>query len=246
VQVLGTRLQQLGRAGPLAVLLDYDGTLVPFSPTRIWRSPTPSLMSRSFARRGSRQSPASVSGRPREPLDEWFGALPVSLWAEHACGAPAGAADWSMTAVPALEWMAEAEGIIDRTCAETPGSFHERKIRVDRVALPDGRCRVRGGARSCELESLLRERFAGAPVAILKGAACSKYAQPASTRAWWVQRVIAASRPGAVGGRHRRRREDEDMSRRSPTRGCRCTSGRGPPARPHGSTTGWPCARSSA
>lgn len=68
----------------LHVLLDYDGTLVPFAATPDLARPDPELLDllhRFAGRRGTQIE--VVSGRDRDTLGEWLGGLPITLRAEH-------------------------------------------------------------------------------------------------------------------------------------------------------------------
>ena len=68
----------------LYVLLDYDGTLVPFAATPELARPDPELLEllhRFADRRGTQIE--IVSGRDRDTLGEWLGGLPITLRAEH-------------------------------------------------------------------------------------------------------------------------------------------------------------------
>ena len=68
----------------LVVLLDYDGTLVPFAPRPEMAAPDPELLA--LLADLSRRPGCSlhiVSGRPREDLERWFADLPIGLHAEH-------------------------------------------------------------------------------------------------------------------------------------------------------------------
>ena len=77
-------IQAYQAAGRRALLLDYDGTLVPFVEDPKLARPDAELMD---LLRGLGASDGNevviISGRPRRDLEEWFGQLPVSLVAEH-------------------------------------------------------------------------------------------------------------------------------------------------------------------
>ena len=77
-------IQQYRAARRRALLLDYDGTLVPFAAEPRLAQPDAELLEllaasgfRSGERSGHHQRP------PRRTLEEWFGRLPISLIAEH-------------------------------------------------------------------------------------------------------------------------------------------------------------------
>src|SRR5208282_5590250 len=75
-----TLIQQYRSATRRALLLDYDGTLVPFAAEPRLAHPDAELLEM-LAVLGS--DPANevtiVSGRPRQTLENWFGKLPISL-----------------------------------------------------------------------------------------------------------------------------------------------------------------------
>src|SRR5512144_1102436 len=67
-----------------ALLLDYDGTLIPFVEDPKLARPDPELLELLGALAATPGNEvAIVSGRPRRDLEEWFGPLPVALVAEH-------------------------------------------------------------------------------------------------------------------------------------------------------------------
>ncbi len=81
VDTLAERLKSLPS---LTILLDYDGTLVPFSDDPEAAVPDDELIA--LLKRLARRPETLVhivSGRAREQLDEWFGSLPITLHAEH-------------------------------------------------------------------------------------------------------------------------------------------------------------------
>lgn len=74
----------LRNASHLTLLLDYDGTLVPFAPTPDLAAPDDDLrelLGRLAALPRTRVE--IVSGRDRKTLGRWLGDLPIALRAEH-------------------------------------------------------------------------------------------------------------------------------------------------------------------
>ena len=119
------------RARRRLLILDYDGTLVPFAKRPQLAAPSSSLLDllRALAA-DPRNCLALISGRPAENLDRWFGAIDaIWLAAEHGAELKPPSAqgweqlrpqvntDWKNTVVPILEHF------VDRT----PGSFIEEK-----------------------------------------------------------------------------------------------------------------------
>ncbi|HEX8910360.1 MAG TPA: trehalose-phosphatase, partial [Anaeromyxobacteraceae bacterium] len=117
------------RAAPrLALLLDYDGTLVPFAPTPDLAVPDPALLDllrRLAARRGTEVH--LVSGRRRESLERWFGPMPIGLHAEHGLWARLPGGTWSAAATPDVAWREPVLGILREFTERTPGSVIEEK-----------------------------------------------------------------------------------------------------------------------
>ena len=122
-------LARIRTAPGLLLMLDYDGTLVPYAPTPELASPDEELL-QLLERLAAdpRIRLHVVSGRQRSVLETWLGHLPLGLHAEHGL--------WSR--LPhALEW-ARGEGVrpvpydevlaLLRQFTElTPGSHIERK-----------------------------------------------------------------------------------------------------------------------
>ncbi|XXF79278.1 bifunctional alpha,alpha-trehalose-phosphate synthase (UDP-forming)/trehalose-phosphatase [Myxococcaceae bacterium GXIMD 01537] len=118
------------KAAPeLVLLLDYDGTLVPFAgrpeqamPDRALRA----LLEKLAERPNTRVN--IVSGRPRETLEAWLGMLPVGLHAEHGLWSRAApGAPWrSLEGVP-VGWKERVRPLLDAFTMRVPGSFVEEK-----------------------------------------------------------------------------------------------------------------------
>lgn len=118
------------RAAPaLALLLDYDGTIMPFAKTPERAKPDAALLELLDA---LTRRPAThvhvVSGRTRESLVEFLGHLPVGLHAEHGLWSRRAGGPWTQAAVGDLSWLATAQEVIADAVARTPGSFSESKV----------------------------------------------------------------------------------------------------------------------
>ena len=154
----------------LRLLLDYDGTLVPFA-----RSPglaAPDAELRTLLQALGSQPDIEVdivSGRPRDTLEAWLGDLPVSLWAEHGFWwRPQGAEAWKATAHLDPEWMARILPILTQFTATTPGAFVETKSAS--VAWHYRRANREFGARQAhELRMLLGDALSNQPFEVLEG-----------------------------------------------------------------------------
>ncbi|HYM16217.1 MAG TPA: bifunctional alpha,alpha-trehalose-phosphate synthase (UDP-forming)/trehalose-phosphatase [Dehalococcoidia bacterium] len=159
----------------MALILDYDGTLMPFAPTPDAAPPDAELIEllrRLADRPGIRVH--VVSGRPRETLAEWLGALPIGLHAEHGFASrmrPEAA--WIEHGGPATDWKRRVQPILKHFAGTTPGAFVEEK-RVSlawhyRAAAADTRDRDFVASQARELRLVLEETLASLPVEILPG-----------------------------------------------------------------------------
>jgi trehalose 6-phosphate synthase/phosphatase len=113
------------------LVLDYDGTLVPFADLPQRAAPPPDLIRLLSALAGDRRNTvALISGRRAQDLDRWFGTI-ESLWlvAEHGAELkPAGSSSWQSLRPQALaEWKSTVTPILEHFVDRTPGSFLEEK-----------------------------------------------------------------------------------------------------------------------
>jgi len=162
--------RRLREADHLALLLDYDGTLVPLAETPDLAIPDEAILSllrRLATRRGT--DVHVVSGRPRDTLDRWLGDLPISLHTEHGAWSRArGATEWSPLQVPEGRWWQAVLSILEDFSARTPGSLVEEKT-VSlawhyRMAEPEY-----GLSQANELKLHLSTLLSNEPVEILLG-----------------------------------------------------------------------------
>ncbi|HEY3121814.1 MAG TPA: bifunctional alpha,alpha-trehalose-phosphate synthase (UDP-forming)/trehalose-phosphatase [Vicinamibacteria bacterium] len=113
------------------LLLDYDGTLVPYAKTPREAVPPAELLAL-LGRLAAlpRTRVVLVSGRPRVDLDGWFAKVP-GLWlvAEHgALVRPPGGAAWeAMHPSGSTTWKASVQPVLEHFADRTPGSFIEEK-----------------------------------------------------------------------------------------------------------------------
>lgn len=125
------------------LLLDYDGTLVPFTATPSLAVPDVTLLSLLHELSSRDDTHVHVvSGRCRHTLDSWLGHLPIGLHAEHGYWSKPHA-DTSWTARFADDhrpWMERALGVMAApvTCSR----------RCPRGGLPSPRRRTREGGSS--------------------------------------------------------------------------------------------------
>ncbi|MGA9875259.1 MAG: bifunctional alpha,alpha-trehalose-phosphate synthase (UDP-forming)/trehalose-phosphatase, partial [Solirubrobacteraceae bacterium] len=121
-------LQQYRAAARRTLLLDYDGTLVPFSSEPKLAQPDAELIALLGAL-GS--DPANhvtiISGRPRRTLEEWVGHLPISLIAEHGAWLRNRGEDWRMLKTLTTDWKERVRPIFQLYVDRLPGALLEEK-----------------------------------------------------------------------------------------------------------------------
>ena len=163
-------IQLLDRTDELLLLLDYDGTLVPFTATPELARPDAGLLTllRSLAERSDAEVHI-VSGRSREALEQWMGALPVWLHAEHGFWSrPVGARDWVPAAEVGGSWREPVLHILRDITARTPGSLIE--VKAVAIAWHYRMADLETGARRAnELRLHLNQLLSNQPVEILAG-----------------------------------------------------------------------------
>jgi trehalose 6-phosphate synthase/phosphatase len=120
--------QQYRSATRRALLLDYDGTLVPFASEPRLAQPDAELIE-TLTALGS--DPANqitiISGRPRRTLEEWFGKLPISLVAEHGAWLRHKGTDWRMLKTMTADWKERVRPILSLYVDRLPGALMEEK-----------------------------------------------------------------------------------------------------------------------
>jgi trehalose 6-phosphate synthase/phosphatase len=125
---LTTLVQQFYSATRRALLLDYDGTLVPFAAEPWLAKPDTELIE---LLKVLASDPANevtiVSGRPRQTLENWFGNLPISLIAEHGVWLRDKALNWRMLKTVTNDWKQGVRPILQLFVDRLPGALLEEK-----------------------------------------------------------------------------------------------------------------------
>jgi trehalose 6-phosphate synthase/phosphatase len=110
------------------ILLDYDGTLVPFAEKPQKAKPDDELLDILGAlSRKPNNEVVIISGRDRETLDRWFGNRNLSLIAEHGVWIKDGDKPWETIEPLRAEWKEKMRPTLEWYEDRTPGSFIEEK-----------------------------------------------------------------------------------------------------------------------
>jgi trehalose 6-phosphate synthase/phosphatase len=117
------------REAPLLLLVDYDGTLVPFASAPELATPDADLMRMLSALADRPRTQLHlVSGRQRSVLESWFGQLPAGLHAEHGLWSRRpGGLEWERAGAIRPVAYDEVLSLLRRFTEVTPGSRIERK-----------------------------------------------------------------------------------------------------------------------
>lgn len=163
--------QKIRDSERLLLLLDYDGTLVPFASKPELAVPDTNLkdLLRSLADR-DHISVHLLSGRTRVELEQWFGDLPMGLHAEHGFWSRLRPGDsWSPLFNASFEWKEEVLPILESYVVSTPGALIEEKAIGFawhyRLADPE-QGRIQAEMLKLQIEEDLRDL----PIEILSGA----------------------------------------------------------------------------
>ena len=110
------------------ILLDYDGTLVPFARKPQEATPDSELVEQLRALASDPQNCiVIISGRDRDFLQKWFGHLELILVAEHGTWMKNRSGDWKTMQTLRKDWKDELRPILDLYVDRTPGSILEEK-----------------------------------------------------------------------------------------------------------------------
>ncbi len=228
-------LNAVRNAVPLAIMLDYDGTLVPIADTPEEAQPDRELLELIDALTDRPDTIVLlVSGRARDTLEEWFGAFPMELWAEHGVWhRQSDSHAW--TAIvddPVAEWFDDARAIMERFARATPGAFVEAK--ASSVAWHYRRAaRGFGRAKARELRLELSRALADRAADIIEGKRVVEVRPRGATKAAVVQQLLSRRPAPALIVAFGDDRTDEEMFAALPRSAVSIHVGAGPSLATH-------------
>lgn len=117
------------QAGNRLLLLDYDGTLVPYSKHPSAAIPNDALLN--LLTRLSADDATDltiISGRDSQSLQQWFGGLPITLVSEHGAGIRIKNQTWHHDPDIDQSWKSFIRPAMEVFSQRSPGSFIEDKL----------------------------------------------------------------------------------------------------------------------
>jgi trehalose 6-phosphate synthase/phosphatase len=167
---------RLGRERRLMLILDYDGTLVPFAPVPDAAQPDEEVIELLTTLSEREHTVVHVvSGRSRQSIERWLGGLPIGLHAEHGLWSRLRPDEpWTLLRPVQAGLKEKVRPMLEHFTATTRGSFIEEKTAsiawhyrlADAEFAEDNDF---GEAQAKELRLLLAEVLSNEPVQVLSG-----------------------------------------------------------------------------
>jgi trehalose 6-phosphate synthase/phosphatase len=162
-------MTRYGKSRRRALFLDYDGTLTPLARYPTLARPSDKVLGllRSLAA-DSENTVVIISGRDRDTLENWFGAVPVGLVAEHGVWAKRTGQSWQLVKPLVTKWKRQLLPILETYADRLPGAFVEEKENSAawhyRVADPE-----QAGFLAAELTDHLNHLIAKTDLQVIQG-----------------------------------------------------------------------------
>ncbi|GMU21543.1 MAG: bifunctional alpha,alpha-trehalose-phosphate synthase (UDP-forming)/trehalose-phosphatase [Phycisphaerae bacterium] len=202
IQASAASIDELARtisaATELDLLLDYDGTLKPFAIFPGLASPDDELLDLLTAlsrRAGTRVH--ILSGRLRQDLEEWFGDLPVGLYAEHGLWLRPLGQEWTPLTELDTDWKKQVMEIMQHHVNRTPGTFIEEKTASAAWHWRNADLEF-GALQAKELRLHLMGSLSNLPVEVLQGEKVIEVRMHGVNKGAAVRRILGDSPRGAV------------------------------------------------
>ncbi|MDP2984613.1 MAG: bifunctional alpha,alpha-trehalose-phosphate synthase (UDP-forming)/trehalose-phosphatase [Candidatus Latescibacter sp.] len=110
------------------ILLDYDGTLVPFADRPELAKPDNAILRLlESLHEDSQNEVVIISGRDRKNLESWFGSLGIGLVAEHGAWIKESKGEWNLMEMMTADWKPHLYTILENYADRLPGAFIEEK-----------------------------------------------------------------------------------------------------------------------
>ena len=127
-EMQGKIARDFQKSSKALLLLDYDGTLVPFSPKPEEAMPGARLLGLLEKLTSShRTQVVIISGRDKDTLEGWFGDLNLGLVAEHGVWIKERSGGWETVETLTSDWKKEVRPMLESWVDRTPGSHIEQK-----------------------------------------------------------------------------------------------------------------------
>ena len=124
----GELTDQFQKARRRLLLLDYDGTLVPFAETPEKAKPDAELLKLLAELNNSdKNEVVLISGRDKNTLDKWLGGLKTAMVAEHGVWMKAKGGEWGMMTGLSDDWKDEVRAVLKLAVDRIEGSLIEEK-----------------------------------------------------------------------------------------------------------------------
>jgi trehalose 6-phosphate synthase/phosphatase len=162
-------LSDYNKSNDRLLLLDYDGTLVPFKDQPELAQPPDELLDLlNDLSKKNKNEVIIVSGRDKRTLENWFGHLNLSLVAEHGAWVKEKNGSWTTSHYLENTWKGEIRQILDMFVDRTPKSFIEEKdyslVWHYRRSAPE-----LGAIRALELKDALLDLTSNLNLEVLEG-----------------------------------------------------------------------------
>lgn len=156
-------------ASKRCILLDYDGTLTPFTNIPSKATPSSRILDVLYKlSQDKRNEIVIISGRDSETLTKWLGHLPLHMVAEHGAFIKRNNTDWDQQYTQLPEWKDEIRPILQLFATRCAGSFVEEKRNTLTWHYRNTNADL-GFTRSRELLNSLRQLTVNTSLQILDG-----------------------------------------------------------------------------
>jgi trehalose 6-phosphate synthase/phosphatase len=168
-QTIDKIVHDYSKAGKRSILLDYDGTLVPFQKLPSLAVPDNELLHvLAELSKDEANEITVISGRDNDTLQKWLGHLPITLVAEHGASIRYKNEEWQEQVSQSNEWKENVRPMLQLFVTRCAGSFIEEKKNTIawhyRNTDPD-----LGFVRSRELRNSLLQLTANTPLQVIDG-----------------------------------------------------------------------------
>ncbi|STY29648.1 Trehalose-phosphate synthase [Legionella wadsworthii] len=121
-------IEHYHRASKRLILLDYDGTLVPYTIHPQEAKPDTGLLDTLFSLTADpRNNVVIISGRDKDTLNQWFYSLPIHMIGEHGACIKEIGKQWDILTQKKCDWKESILSLLNKYADRLPGAFIEEK-----------------------------------------------------------------------------------------------------------------------